>query len=81
MGNPPSLGVNWVANSQVLGSSGWNSFQYLFIRADGQLYGVADDKLYKHCPQTDCFGNWKNDAEVIGSSDWSQFTFLMSPLE
>ena len=76
-GNPPTgPGSYWVANSQLLSSSGWNSFQY-----GGQLYGVHKDKLYKHCPQTVCFENWLQDAEVIGPSGWSQFTFLIAPLE
>lgn len=80
--NPPTdKRVNWIVDSQLIGTAGWSGFQHLFFMADGQLYGVHGGKLYRDAPPTVPYEDWLSEADVIGSGGWSIFKFLVAPLK
>ena len=71
----------WLATSTLIGSSGWNGFQFLFFMPDGILFGVNNGKFYKRSPPAYASDNWLGSAEMIGSGGWKVFKFLMTPLQ
>ena len=66
----------------IIGTAGWNDFQFLFFLSNGTLCGVCKDKFYTGSTPTQSIDahTWLASSTVIGSSGWSQFKFLMSPL-
>ena len=78
---PTAANDNWLGSSTLIGTGGWDSFQFLFFMADGELYGVNNGQFYKRSAPTHGGDNWLGSAEVIGTGGWNVFKFLMSPLK
>lgn len=79
---PESFTALKMTNDNWLGTStlGWGDFQLLSFMADGQLYGVNNDKFYKRSPPTRGSDSWLGSSTMIGSGGWSVFKFMMGPM-
>ena len=77
---PTHASDNWLGSSTLIGSAGWNGFQFLFFMADGELYGVHSAKFYKRSAPATGGDDWLGSAEIIGTGGWQVFKYLMSPL-
>ena len=71
---PPTSGQNWINAATQIGSTGWDSYKFLFFHPNGLLYGVKDGKIYSGAPPTDPSVDWS--ADLVGGGGWDAFKFL-----
>ena len=79
-GPPAYASDDWIGSATLIGTGGWDGFQFLFFMDDGDLYGGHSDKFYKRSVPTHGGDNWLGSSEMIGTGGWSVFKYLMSPL-
>lgn len=67
---------NWQRRSQPPIGYYFNEYSLLFFMANGELYGVKNNALFKFTDIADLSGSKKR----IGSNPWKNYKFLMAPL-
>ena len=80
-GTPPTdENDNWSRRAGYAGLAYFHRCQELFFMADGYMYMVLSDALWKHPPDVNSGTPYAYQWSKICTSNWSDFKFLMAPL-
>ena len=84
---------DWLGTSELIGTTGWRGFRFLFFMSNGELYAVADEEgknlqkasLYKGLSPTQgtSFDKWlaSSSTTLIAKDGFDTMQFLMSPIK
>ncbi|XP_046864248.1 tachylectin-2-like isoform X3 [Xenia sp. Carnegie-2017] len=73
---PTEESESWIKCAEKIGNNGWDSFKFLFLGPDGDLYAVRkkNGEFLKGSPPKNAGDSWS--ATIIGNNGWADFKFL-----
>ncbi|XP_046864247.1 tachylectin-2-like isoform X2 [Xenia sp. Carnegie-2017] len=75
---PTEESESWIKCAEKIGNNGWDSFKFLFLGPDGDLYAVRkkNGEFLKGSPPENAGDTWSARATIIGNNGWADFKFL-----